>query len=335
MKKLILIFTLMLLVIAGCGDNDSTDGGEGSGIDKIILADAGWDSIRFHNSIAQRIIEEGYGYETDVTSGSTAATIQGLRQGDIDAYMEVWTDNIKELYNESIDSGDILKLSTNFDDNKQGLWVPTYVIEGDEERGIEAKAPDLKSVKDLEKYPEVFKDPEDPGKGRVIGAPSGWALSEYLDTKMTTYGLEEEFNYFLPGSDSAIVTSLADAYKNGEPWVGYYWSPTWVTAKYDMTLLEEPEFDQEKWDEDKGTEFPPNDVVVAANKDLPDQAPEVVEFLENYETSSDLTGEALAYMKDNEASADEAAQWWMEQHEDIWTEWVPEDVATKVKDSME
>ncbi|KGP73098.1 ABC transporter substrate-binding protein [Pontibacillus yanchengensis] len=338
-KVLIIVSSLILMILAACGSEGASSSGSDSEsdkkkIDKIVLADAGWDSIRFHNSVAQTIIENGYGYKTDVTNGSTAATIQGLRQGDINAYMEVWTDNIKELYTESIESGDIEKVAVNFDDNKQGLWVPTYVIEGDEERGIKAAAPDLKTVKDLEQYKDVFEDPEKPGKGRIIGAPSGWALSEYLATKVETYGLQEEYNYFRPGSDAAIVTSLASAYEAGEPWVGYYWSPTWVTAKYDMTLLEEPEFNEEQWEKNRGTEFPPNDVVVAVNSNLPDQAPEVVDFLSNYETSSDLTGEALKYMKDEDASADEAAIWWMKKHEDLWSEWVSEEAATKVKEAI-
>src|SRR5690625_6912494 len=78
--------------------------------------------------------------------------------------MEAWTDNIKEVYEEALEAGDIEELSVNFDDNDQGLYVPTYVIEGDEERGIEPMAPDLKTVEDLKDYPDVFEDPEDPGR---------------------------------------------------------------------------------------------------------------------------------------------------------------------------
>ncbi|ASN06639.1 ABC transporter substrate-binding protein [Virgibacillus necropolis] len=331
MKKIfMLLSTAVLVVLSACGE-----GSESSGeLDKIVFADAGWDSIRVHNSIAQKIVEEGYGYETEVTPGSTAATFQGLTEGDINVYMEVWTDNIKEIYNEAIDAGEIEKVSVNFDDNVQGLYVPTYVIEGDEERGIEPMAPDLKTVEDLKNYPELFADPAEPEKGRLINAPSGWAVAEAITQKMDTYGLNDTFVNFMPGSDAAIVASMTDAIKAGEAWVGYYWSPTAVTAKYDLTLLQEPEFDQEIWEKTKGTEFPPNDVVVAVHKDMPDQAPKVVDFLSNYETTSKLTEEALKYMEENQASPEEAAIWWMGEHEDIWTGWVSEDVAKKVKDSM-
>lgn len=322
------LFTSMLIVLAACGGSDDVE------IDTIVFADAGWDSIRVHNSIAQIIVEEGFGYDTEVTAGSTAATFQGLIEADINVYMEAWTDNIKEVYEEAIDNGDIEQLSVNFNDNDQGLYVPRYVIEGDAERGIEPLAPDLKTVEDLKKYPEVFEDPENPGMGRVINAPSGWAVADHIDDKFEVYGLDETMNNFMPGSDAAIVASLVDAYNKGEAWVGYYWSPTAVTAKYDLVLLEEDPYDQEVWEETRKTEFPPNDVTVAVHKDMPDQAPEVVEFLKNYETSNALTEDMLKYLDDNDASADETAVWWMKENEDIWTDWVSEEVAEKVKEAL-
>lgn len=36
-------------------------------------------------------------------------------------------------------------------------------------------------------------------------------------------------------------------------------------------------------------------------------------------------------MNENDAEAKEAATWWMKKHPDIWTKWVPDDVAEKVK----
>lgn len=331
MKKITIFLSIcMLLILSACSGETSKDS-----IKVIQFADAGWDSIRVHNSIAQLIVEEGYGYDTEVTSGTTAATVQSLEKGDINVYMELWTDNIKEVYEAAIEKGNIVNVSTNFADNSQGLYVPTYVIEGDAERGIEPIAPDLKTVEDLAKYPEIFQDPEDKSKGRIIGAPSSWTVSEHLETKLQTYGLDEQYNYLAPGSDSAIVASLVGAYKEGEPWIGYYWSPTWVTASYDLTLLADNPYDETVWEETKGTEFPPNDVVIAVHKDFPTQAKDVVDFLSNYETSNELTEQALDYMNEADAEPAEAAKWWMQEHEEIWTTWVPSDVAEKVKKALQ
>jgi glycine betaine/proline transport system substrate-binding protein len=330
MRKIVLFFSLCtLLMLSACGNNLSSDS-----IKVIKFADAGWDSIRVHNSIAQLIVEKGYGYDTEVTSGTTATTMQALEQGDINVYMEIWSDNIREVYDKAIDSGKIIKVSTNFDDNSQGLYVPTYVIKGDPKRGIKPLAPDLKTVEDLAKYPEIFQDPEDKSKGRIVGAPSSWIVSQFLETKLKTYGLDKKYNYLAPGSDSSIVADLAGAYKKGKPWVGYYWSPTWVTASYDLTLLEDNPYDEKVWDDNKGTEFPPIDVDIAVNKDLPKQAKDVVDFLSKYQTSSELTESALNYMNETGAEPEEAAHWWMKEHEDVWTAWVSDEVAQKVKAAL-
>ena len=302
--------------------------------DTLVFADAGWDSIRIHNSIAGFIIENGYDYKTDVITGSSPITLRGLRQGDIDIYMEAWTDNFKEVYQPGIDSGDIVELSINFDDNAQGLYVPTYMIKGDKERGINPVTPNLKMVKDLTEYWETFRDPDDPQKGRIYGSPPNWVADEILRGKFETYDLEDKYNYFNPGSDTALSTSLVSAVKKGKPWVGYYWEPTWIMGKYDMTLLEDEPFDQEKWENGYACEFPGVKVTVAVNKDVVNKAPEVVEFLKNYKTSSELTNKMLAYMQEHNADSKEAAKWFLTEYEDLWTQWVPEDIADKVKKAL-
>jgi len=332
-NKLILLSLIILTMVSliACGQPTDGQAEEGTKKETIVLADPGWDSVRFHNSVASIIMKEGFGYDTEVIPGTTAATFLGFRQGEIDVYMEVWQDNIIEQYTEAIDKGEIVEVSTNFDDNAQGLYVPTYVIKGDKERGIEPMAPDLKTVKDLEKYPEIFKDPEDNTKGRIYGAPSTWAVSEIVRAKVENYGLDEKYNVFDPGSDTSLATSLVGAIDKGEPWVGYYWEPTWITGKYDLTLLEDAPFDKTKWEDGYKCEFKPVNVTVAVNSELLNTAPELVEFLKSYKTSSALTAEALAYMQENEADTDAAAKWFLKEHEDLWIKWVSEEVAQKVK----
>lgn len=321
-----LFMIIPMLFLSACG-SDTVD-------KKIIFADAGWESIRFHNEVAKLILEEGYGYRTDVTNGSTSSTFLGLRQGDIHVYMEVWSNTIKKVYDEAIKSGDVKKVGVNFDDNRQGLYVPTYMIKGDPKRNIKPMAPDLKSVTDLPKYWKLFVDPTNKNKGRIVGPPTGWEVYSIIEQKTKTYGLNKTMNFFAPGSDTALTTSLTQAYEKGEPWVGYYWEPTWVMGKYDMTLLEEPKFDEKIWKENYGTEFPKDEVGIAVHKDVPKNHPQVVEFLKKYKTSSQLTNEALAYMQTNDASEEEAAKWWMKKHMDVWTKWVPNDVAEKVKKAL-
>lgn len=302
--------------------------------DKIVFVDSGWDSVRFHNGIAQTIIEEGYGYPTEVIPGSTASIILGLKQGDIDVDMELWTSGTGEIYFEALEEGVIIQASINYDDNAQGLYVPTYMIKGDNERGIEATAPDLKTIFDLKNYWELFEDEEDPSKGRIYGSPPTWITDEILRTKLKTYGMYEYYNYFGPGSDSALSAVIVGAYEKGEPIVAYYWEPTWVMGMLDMTLLEDEPYSDEKWNNGRACEFKPSDCVIAINKDLPKRAPEVVDFLNHYHTTSAMASAALSYMMENECDTRDAAIWFLKTREDVWTKWVPEEIAVKVKEAI-
>lgn len=323
------IFVSVLLLIGilliGCSDGDSA-------IDKqepIVFGDEGWDSIRFHNEVAGIIIEEGYGYEAEQLAGSDVALWQGIEKGEVDVHMEAWTANIKDIYTKAIESGNVDELSVNYDDNYQGLYVPTFVIEGDEERGIEPMAPDLKYIGDLSNYSELFADPDDPNMGAIIGATPGWSINEMLEETVYEYGLDEMYNYISPGSEAAINASLVRAYENGEPWVGYNYEPNWIMGLYDMTALLEED------PEGVIAQVASQDINIVAHVDLSDRAPDVVEFLENYETTSDIASEALTYIQEEDASAYEAAVNFLQNYEDLWTEWVPEDIAEKVKAAIQ
>ena len=108
MKKYLLSSVLLFsLLLAACTESST---------DKTILFGGGdWDSLRLHNGIAQKILEDGYGYQTDEISGSTSAVIQGLRQGEVDVYMELWPDTSWELYEAATDSGDVVDIGINLD----------------------------------------------------------------------------------------------------------------------------------------------------------------------------------------------------------------------------
>ncbi len=298
----------------------------------VNFADAGWDSIRFQNAIGMYIGKTAYNIEPEEKSGSTPITFSALKSGDIQVYMELWADNIPE-YKDDVKNGSIVEIGDDFDDNKQGFYVPRYVIEGDKARGIKATAPELKTVKDLKKYAKVFQDPDDQKKGRIYGAISGWDMDKKLRTKYKAYGLDKEYNYIDPGSSSALEASFTGAIERGEPIVGYYWEPAWLTGKYDLVLLQDDPYTKEKFK--KGLcEFPSMTIKIGVSKDFPKEAPEFCNFLRKYNTTSQLISDALAYMQNNKASFEDTAKWYLKQHDKFLDEWLPTDKAKLVRESL-
>jgi ABC-type proline/glycine betaine transport system substrate-binding protein len=315
---------LLVSVFSGCGKNTET---------VIKFADVGWDSIKFHNAVAIFVAEKAYGLKTDEISATTPLTTQALKENDMDVIMEMWTDNVS-TYKDDISAGAYVELGTNFDDNNQGFYVPRYVIEGDASRNIKATAPDLKTVADLANYKSVFVDEENKSKGRIYGAISGWDIDVVMNNKYKFYGLDKDFTYFQPGSDAAMSAAFTSAYEKGEPIVGYYWDPTWLTGKYDLVLLEDAPYDVNTYKNGECA-CPSVDVTVCASNDMVTKAPDFVEFLKKYKTSSALTAEALAYMQDNKTNYEDTAKWFLKSHDELMTQWLPSEKANVVRKALE
>lgn len=329
-KSLILSLILMLsLSLVACGSNSTSEVETDKEVDqtvekKLVFADASWDSIRLHNVIAAYILENGYGYEVEMIPGSSPNLIAGQVAGDVNVFIENWPDNFQN-YQPAVDEGSIVVVGLNFDDNAQGFYVPRYLIEGDEARGIKALAPDLKTVEDLKKYADLFPDEEDPGRSAIINAPPTWGISEVMEKKFENYNFSEQFNLISSGSDSGLSASLSSAYEKGQPWVGYYWTPTWVSGKYDIVLLEETPYSDELWNDGFNCQIKAVDCTITVDKATFENHPEAVEFLSKYKTSSALVSEMLAYMMNEDASIDETAEWFLKEKQDLWKDWVPAD----------
>ena len=301
---------------------------------EIVFADVGWDSIKFNNAVAGLVAESAYGYTWSEVPGSTPIMHEAMKQGEIDVNMEEWTDNLSS-YHADKDAGLFTELGTNFDDNIQGLYVPRYMIEGDAERGIEPMTPNLKTVQDLKDYADAFPDDENPGKGRIYGAIPGWEINDIMQKKVVYNGLDKMYNFFQPGSDAALSAAFTSAYEKGEPIVGYYWEPTWLTGKYDLVLLEDtPYTDLESYKEGK-TACPSIDVTVCVSNQFYENNPEYCEFLGKYHTSSALISEALGYMQDNpNSSYEDTAKWFLTKHSNLIDEWLSADKAQSVKEAL-
>lgn len=330
MKKtisLILICIFMTTILIGCSETTSDNSNK-----EIVFANAGWDSVLFHNAVAGIIAEQVYGYSWREVPGSSTVMHEGLLTEEIDVNMENWTDNLPTYY-EDLANDKFTELSVNYNDNYQGFYVPRYVIEGDPERGIEAVAPDLEYVWDLKKYAEIFSDDQESDKGRIYGAIPGWEVDQIMYNKYVHYGLDESFVYFRPGSEASLSTAITSAYDSGEPIVAYYWEPTWLMGKYDFVLLKDKPYNEETYKDGK-TALPPVRVTVAASNNFAEANPEIVEFLSNYKTSSALTSEALAYMQDTKADYIETAKWFLKENDELLDEWLEPEEAQIMRDYL-
>lgn len=339
MKKLLLTSALLAgLSLLSLPALSSTDKTQCDVKRPIVFAGFSWDSVAFHNQVARYILEHGYGCKTDEIPGSTIPLFNGMLRGNIDIAMEIWTQSVDKMWEEGIKKGRFKEVGTNLSDAAQGFYVPKYLVEGKN-----APAPDLKKATDLKKYALLFKDPEDPTKGRFYNCILGWSCAEINSKKLQAYGLKDSFVDFAPGASNAVTSAVESALRRKRPVVFYYWTPSWLIGKYqdELVMLEEPAFDEKIFQQmqkskkpTKATAYAPTVLKIGVRAPFVKEAPVISEFLSKYSTSSALVSAMLSYMQEHDKSAQEAAVYFLKNNPQTWQAWVPKEVTKRVTSSL-
>ncbi|MCY1432545.1 Substrate binding domain of ABC-type glycine betaine transport system [compost metagenome] len=220
--------------------------------------------------------------------------------------------------------------------------MPAYVIEGDASRNLKPVAPELRSVDDLKRYPQVFRDPESPDKGRFLNSPSGWTSETVNSQKLKAYGLNELYSNFRSGSGAAMDAEIGSAIRRGQPVLFYYWNPTPLMGRYKLIRLEEPPFDAQAWatltdagnPAPKGSRSLPAKLSIGVSKAFREGYPDLVSVFEQVDLPIDRLNQALADMSEKRTPPREAALTFLRDNRTVWKAWLPADVATKVEASL-
>ena len=302
----------------------------------VTFAGLDWGSAAFHNAVAQRIVSIGFGCSTRAVPGETLPLLAKMTKGEVDVTMELWKPNLGEAWQQAESAGQVQEVGVNFEDAVQGWFVPRYLVEGPN-----AQAAGLRTVFDLPRYRQLFADRSSNGKGRFFNCAHGWGCEVVNTRKLAAYGLSDSYLNVRPQSGAGLVAAIASHYKRQEPFLAYYWTPTWVIGKFDLVMLEEPPYDRRKWmalstqqAPREATAYPTVAVGIAVNARFARQAPELVHFLSRYQTDSGVISQALAYIEDRKASPEVAASEFLRLHRARWMAWVPPDVAQRVLNSL-
>lgn len=304
----------------------------------IHFGELTWESGSLITEVLRLLVEQGYGYPTDTLPGSTVSLETALAHNDIQVIGEEWAGRspawIKaEAEGKVAGLGDIVKNAN------EGWWVPDYVIHGDPARGIAAAAPQLRSVSDLPRYRQVFRDAEAPDKGRFLNSPTGWTSEIVNSQKLKAYGLEDSYVNFRSGSGAAMDAEIASAIRRGKPVLFYYWSPTPLMGRYKLLRLEEPPFDAEAWKtladpanpHPRGSRSLPARLSVGVSAPFKAQYPELVALFEKVDIPIATLNAALATMNETRQAPRDAARALLKANPQMWREWLPAERREKVE----
>ena len=291
-----------------------------------------WESNLVLTDVQRFILENGYGCKTDVLPTETIPALAALERGDLDVTSEVWPNNLGIIWDNAVERGQVISSGKVFDAG-EGWFIPKYVQE---------RFPDLKSVADLPKYKDEFRDPESPGKGRFYGCPAGWSCDVTSRNLFNAYELGDSFTYYQPGTGAAQKAALMSEYRRQNNIVFYYWYPTPLMGMLDLVELELPEYDEEKYNclsdveclDPQPSDFPVTPAFTALNINFAEAAPQLKAFFDKVSLPLEAVYATLAEMEESGDDSMDMAEWFLNQYPEVWTKWVPDDVAERVKQAL-
>jgi len=298
----------------------------------ILFGGMSWESNLVITEIERFILEKGYGCATDVLPTETLTALAALERGDLDVNAEIWLNSMPDYWYKAAETGTVKRIGDVFV-GRESWYIPRYTAE---------KYPDLKRAIDLPKFKEAFKDPEEPGKGRFYGCPAGWACEVVNTNQWKGLGLDKDYTMFSPGSGASQAAAIASAYQRQEDVVFYYWEPTPLAGALDLVELEFPPHDASTYrclsdpecPDPKASAYPENPVFTAVNTKFSQDAPVLTEFLSKVSLPRAVVNQFLAHMEKTQIEPDAAALWFLQNQADVWTPWVPADVAARVQAAL-
>lgn len=326
-----LALALSLIGIGGGGASAA------DGCGRVTEAEMNWASAGVMAQIDKVILEAGYGCDVELVTGDTVPTFTSMvEKGDPDLAPELWINAVREPFFKAVKEGSLIIGGEELaDGGVEGWWVPSYI----------SKEYDIKTVDDALAHPELFPGAEDESKGAIFSCPSGWACQTITENMFRARKAGDKgFALVDPGSAAGLDGSIARAFERSEGWLGYYWAPTAILGKYKMVRLDRGvSHDEAEWQrctikldcaDPKPNDWPKAVVYTVVTKAFADKAGVAMDYVKTRAWGNDICNTVLSWMSDNQASNEDGAYWFLENHPEVWTKWVAPEVAEKVKEAL-
>ncbi len=260
--------------------------------EKVVVGEPSWPGAKIMANVIGQVIETRLGGEIGYAPGANAVIFEAMDggRGDIDVHPDVWLPNQASFIDEFVDGKGTVAVSSGSYEGRSGFCTPTYM----------AEEHNIKSIFDLATpAAEALFDSNGDGKGEIWVGASGWASTNVHKVKVRDYGIE---SFLEPGTEDETVfySRLKDAIDQHEGVAFYCYSPHYVHALYDITMIEEPAYEPDQYtmvQPDQDADWFENSkiltgdqvktVTVAYSKSLETRNPVAASFLANIDMEAD------------------------------------------------
>lgn len=330
-------FTILFAISMGAGALPAL-AQDAKSCGRVSIAEMNWASAGVAAWVDKIALEEGYGCNVDLVTGDTMPTFTSMNEkGEPDIAPELWVNAVKDPLAEAVKEGRLVEAAKILSDGGvEGWWIPKYVADAH---------PDIKTVADALKHPDLFPAPENPDHGGVYNCPAGWNCQiTTANLFRATKAAEKGFDLVDSGSAAGLDGSIANAYERKQGWLGYYWAPTAILGKYDMVKLPfGAGLDMDEFTscttvvdcaDPKVTEYPVAEVYTVVTQKLAKANPVVMDYLGKRSWGNDVVNALLAWKDENQATNEDAAWHFYETYPQVWQAWFGDEAAQKIKTAL-
>lgn len=335
-----------LTALLGCGKKDeapaATPGtsaaAPAAACGKLTVANMNWQSAEVLAQIDSFVLTHGYGCEVELVPGDTMPTLTAMMEkGQPDVAPEAWINAVREPLDTAVKEGRLHYAARSLKDGGvEGWWIPKYIADAN---------PDIKTIDDALKHPELFPAPETKGKGAVHNCPSGWNCQITTGNAFKAWGAKDKgFVLVDTGSAAGLDGSIAKAYERKQGWLGYYWAPTSILGKYEMVKLDAGvPHDPQAWnqcnskqecDKPGKSDWASAEVFTVVTDRFKKVGSPAYDYLSTRSWDNATVNALLAWMSGNQATGVDGARHFLKTQPEVWKPWVSGEAAARIEQAL-
>ncbi|CAN5260966.1 ABC transporter substrate-binding protein [soil metagenome] len=298
---------LMLAALAAVTGGSAAGAAElGAKDEPIKLAILEWTGAHVSTHIAGQLLEK-LGYKVEYVTAGNFPQFSGLADGTLSASVEVWLNNVGDIYPKVLEEKKIENIGSLNLETKEGWIYPKY---------MEQICPGLPDWTALEKPDcvQALSTPETAPNGRFLDYPADWgsrAATILADNNMPYTAVPS-------GSEGALVAELDSAAAAKKPLIMMFWAPHYALAAVDVNWVTMPSCKSP----DNAHCITPPDVAKITWTGFDKKWPAAYAFLKEFTVDASDQQKMMLRIDKKGEDIDAVVKEWIDGHEQVWKPWI-------------
>jgi len=272
----------------------------------IKLAINEWTGQHVTTHIAGQLLQK-MGYKVEYVTAGNYPQFSGLSDGSISATLEVWMNNVGDIFPKALQEGKIEDVGQLELKTEEGWVYPKYMTE------VCPGLPDWTALQKPECV-QALGTPDTFPNGRVLDYPADWG------SRSATIIADNALPYTAvpAGSEGALVAELESAAAAKKPLLMMFWGPHYALAEVDVDWVKMPPC-KEQTNEHC---INPPEVHKVVWKDFKGKWPAAYDFIKHLKMDAAQQQQMMLAVDKKGEDIDAVAKAWIDANQATWEPWV-------------